>query len=81
MNCPICAEELVCAPINPGDIAVCPECGEILAIASLMPVVFRVANEHDRAELYACDNGHKILMYSDLLKAQRKGISAPIGNA
>ena len=81
MICPTCEEVLMCAPINQGDIAVCPECGEILAIETLVPVAFRVANRNDCEELHACDAGHQILMHSDLLKARYKGVAASVGNA
>ena len=81
MNCPNCHEDLLCAPLSINDIAVCPECGEISVVAVMAPLKFRIASEVDCAELHRCENGHKILMYSSLLKAQRKGLSSSPGNA
>lgn len=80
MTCPNCEEEMLCAPMAIGDIAVCPECGEIAAVACLAPLRYRVATKKDCEELHACENGHKILMYSTLLKAQRRGLTIEPGN-
>ena len=81
MNCPNCEEDLLCAPLNVSDLAVCPECGEISVVATMAPLKFRIASPLECADLHACENGNRILMYSSLLKAQRKGLSSTPGNA
>lgn len=81
MNCPACEEDLLCEVISHGDLAVCPECGEIAVVESMTPLRFRVATLADTVELDGCENGHKILMYSSLLKAHRKGLFVEPGNA
>lgn len=80
MKCINCEEDLLCTPVQSGDIAVCPECGEILVVDSMVPIRFRYAGTAENVELNGCENGQKILMYSSLLKAQRRGLSAEPGN-
>lgn len=80
MKCIRCEQDLLCTPVAIGDIAVCPECGEILVVDSMAPIRFRYVGPEENVELNGCDNGQKILMYSSLLKAQRRGLSVEPGH-
>lgn len=81
MRCVNCGADLLCVLFNVNDIAVCPECGEISVMVAVAPMKLRLASPSDCDEIGACENGRRILMYSALLKAQRKGLFATPGNA